>query len=114
MFTDAGRALSRSVGLDGRGARGQSCGWRSAWVYSKAMASSPDRVRSDALSLPSQERARLAHDLILSLDDAEDPGAAEEWVTEIERRASEVEPVAAPLEDWAAVRARWAARWRKP
>jgi len=78
------------------------------------MASRPDRVRSDALSLPSEERARLAHDLIASLDDAQDPGAAEAWVAEIERRAREVESGSAPLEDWAAVRARWAARWRKP
>lgn len=78
------------------------------------MASRPDKVRADALSLPTQERARLAHDLIASLDDALDPGAAEAWVAELERRAREVESDAAPLEDWAAVRARWAARWRKP
>lgn len=55
------------------------------------MAPRPDRVRADALSLPTEERARLAHDLIASLDDAQDPGAAEAWVAELERRAREVE-----------------------
>ncbi|HET8542089.1 MAG TPA: addiction module protein [Anaeromyxobacter sp.] len=78
------------------------------------MAPRPDRVRADALSLPTQERARLARDLIASLDDAHDPGAADAWLAEIERRAREVESGSASLEDWAAVRARWGARWRKP
>jgi putative addiction module component (TIGR02574 family) len=76
------------------------------------MAPRPDRVRADALSLPTQERARLAHDLIVSLDEAEDPDAADAWVAELERRAREVESGSASVEDWAAVRARWAARWR--
>ncbi len=78
------------------------------------MTSRRDRVRADALSLPSEERARLAHDLITSLDEMQDPGAAEAWLTELERRAREVETGSARLEDWAAVRARWAGRWRKP
>lgn len=56
----------------------------------------------------------MAHDLIASLDDAQDPGAAEAWLTEIERRARQVESGSVSLEDWAAVRVRWAARWRKP
>ena len=77
------------------------------------MASRPDRIRADALSLPTQERARLAHDPIASLDDAQDPGAAEAWVAELERRAREVESGAVQLEEWAAVRARWTVRWRK-
>lgn len=56
----------------------------------------------------------MAHDLIMSLDEAEDPGTADAWLAEIERRTHEVESGGASLEDWAAVRARWAARWRKP
>jgi putative addiction module component (TIGR02574 family) len=79
------------------------------------MASVSDKdVFSDALSLPARERARLAHELIVSLDEADDPGAAEAWVAEIERRAREVESGSVPLEDWATVRARWTSRWRKP
>lgn len=78
------------------------------------MAPRPDRVRADALSLPTQERARLAHDLIVSLDQAEDPGADDAWLAELERRAREVESGSASLEEWAVVKARWAARWRKP
>ncbi len=80
----------------------------------EAEASRPDGVRANALSLPTQERARLAHDLIVSLDEAEDPGAAGAWLAELERRAREVESRSVSLQDWAAVRARWAARWRKP
>jgi len=79
------------------------------------MAAPPDRdLLSDALSLPARERARLAHELILSLDEGEDSDAAEAWVAEIERRAQEVDSGAVATEDWTTVRARWAARWRKP
>jgi putative addiction module component (TIGR02574 family) len=83
-------------------------------MISDRMASRPDKVRADALSLPTPERARLAHDLIASLDDSQDPGAAEAWVAQLERRAREVESGAAQVQDWAVVRARWANRWRKP
>jgi hypothetical protein len=76
------------------------------------MAPHPERVRADALSLPTQERG--AHDLSVSLDEAKDAGAAEAWLAELERRAREVESGAASLEDWPTVRARWASRWRKP
>ena len=48
-------------------------------------------LRSSVLSLPAEERAALAHDLIASLD-AEDaaPNADALWATEIDRRAHEV------------------------
>jgi putative addiction module component (TIGR02574 family) len=79
------------------------------------MATPPDRdLLSDALSLPAGERARIAHELILSLDEGEDPDAADAWVEEIERRAREIDSGAVATEDWSTVRARWAARWRKP
>ena len=47
-------------------------------------------VFSDALSLPTSDRARLAHEPSQSLDESEDPDAPEAWLTEIERRAREV------------------------
>lgn len=44
----------------------------------------------ELLQLPEEERARLAHELIRSLDGEADPDAAALWDTEIERRAAEV------------------------
>jgi putative addiction module component (TIGR02574 family) len=61
-----------------------------------------DRV----LALPPDERARLAHDIISSLDGSADPGAAEEWVREIERRVREAKSGAVKLVDWKETRAR--------
>ena len=69
-------------------------------------------VFSDALTLPRRERAKLAHELLVSLDAQEDPGAAEAWLVEIDRRAREVEDGTAVLEEWTTVRDRLTARWR--
>jgi putative addiction module component (TIGR02574 family) len=44
-------------------------------------------VRSDALELPEQERAALAHDLIASLDGAAELDAPSAWESELVRRA---------------------------
>ena len=50
-----------------------------------------DELLSDALRLPPEERARLAHELLLSLEsDGEDSEAEAEWARELERRAQEV------------------------
>jgi len=46
---------------------------------------------ADILRLPAEERARLAVELIRSLDGEPDPGAADAWDAEIERRGSEVD-----------------------
>ncbi len=77
------------------------------------MASEPTSVLSTALALPTRERARLAHQLLLSLDDGADAGAAEDWVAELEQRAGEVRSGSVATEDWAAVRARLVDRWRR-
>jgi len=50
----------------------------------------PD-VLDEILRLPPKERARLALELIRSLDGAADRDAAGDWDTEIDRRACEVE-----------------------
>jgi putative addiction module component (TIGR02574 family) len=68
---------------------------------------------SNALALPVRERARIAHELLLSLDDGADAGAAEAWVAELEQRASEVRSGAAATEDWETVKARLTQRWRR-
>ena len=50
-----------------------------------------DELLSDALQLPSKERARLVHELLLSLEEhAEDVGAEAAWAEELERRAEDV------------------------
>jgi putative addiction module component (TIGR02574 family) len=43
-------------------------------------------VLADILRLPPEERARLAIELIRSLDGQADPDAAQAWEAEIERR----------------------------
>jgi putative addiction module component (TIGR02574 family) len=61
-----------------------------------------DRV----LALPLEERARLAHDLIASLEAPAEEGAAEAWVSEIERRVREAKDGSVKLVDWKDARAR--------
>jgi putative addiction module component (TIGR02574 family) len=46
---------------------------------------------ADILRLPAEERARLAHELIRSLDGEPEAGAAKAWDDEIERRGAEVD-----------------------
>lgn len=77
------------------------------------MASQPADLLSDALALPARERAKIAHELLLSLDEGADADAAEAWVAELEQRAGEVRSGGAAIEDWASVKARLADRWRR-
>lgn len=77
----------------------------------RPMASKPADLLSTALALPAQERARIAHELILSLDDGTDADAAKAWVAELEKRAREVRSGTVKTEDWTAVRSRLAGRW---
>lgn len=46
---------------------------------------------AEMLRLPAEERARLALELIRSLDGESDPGSGEAWAAEIDRRGAEVE-----------------------
>jgi putative addiction module component (TIGR02574 family) len=63
-------------------------------------------LHDQALALPPEERARLAHDIIASLDGPSDNGAAEAWVREIESRVAEVKKGSVKLIDWKDTRAR--------
>ena len=75
---------------------------------------SDKNIRDEALALPAEKRAALAHELLESLDDDEsDPTAASAWVDVIEQRAREVEDGTAELVQWSAVRDRLTARWRR-
>lgn len=70
-------------------------------------------VLSTALALPVRDRARIAHELLLSLDAGSDADAADAWVAELEQRARDVRAGAVTTEDWASVRSRLVDRWRR-
>jgi len=50
-----------------------------------------ESVRSEALGLTEAERARLASDLVASLDGPADPDVADAWDVEICKRINEIE-----------------------
>lgn len=58
-----------------------------------------ESITSAALTLPERERAKLAHDLVASLDGPADISVAEAWDTEICRRIKEIESGEAELLD---------------
>jgi putative addiction module component (TIGR02574 family) len=69
------------------------------------------RVLEEALALAAGERARIAHELIQSLE-PEDSDAVAAWSDEIKRRVDEIEAGTAELDDWETVRARLEAAGR--
>lgn len=72
----------------------------------------PEDRLAELLALPASERVEIAQELLASLDPTTDPGSAEEWVSEIERRVREVDSGTAVLAKWPDVRARLLARIR--
>jgi putative addiction module component (TIGR02574 family) len=70
------------------------------------------RILEEALTLSANERARLAHELIHSLE-PDDPDASVAWSSEIRRRIDEIEAGTAKLEDWDSVKARLEAASRR-
>lgn len=72
---------------------------------------------AEALRLPIEERAKLALELLRSLDGEPEPGAVEAWDAEIERRGAEVDAGTADTmtfdEYRAHIRERRAARARR-
>ena len=50
-----------------------------------------ERVTSAAMSLPEKERAKLAHDLVASLDGPADKETAEAWDAEICYRIKQID-----------------------
>jgi putative addiction module component (TIGR02574 family) len=65
-------------------------------------------IRALALDLPADERARLAHELIVSLEsETEDPAEVQAaWMREVEARLRDVDDGTVELVDWAEVRRR--------
>jgi len=49
-----------------------------------------EKMTNDALSLPQEDRAKLAHELIVSLDEHLDSDVSEAWENEICRRVKEI------------------------
>ena len=69
-----------------------------------------EEVRSAALSLSDLERAKLAHDLVQSLDAPAETDVADAWEREIDRRVAQVDAGTAALIDRNEFRRRLAAR----
>lgn len=80
---------------------------RSWYVASVATA---ENILTQALKLPSQDRARVAAVLLASLDDGEDDDADRAWAAEIEQRAERVLSGGSRGSPWPEVRARLLAR----
>ena len=69
-------------------------------------------ILPELLKLPARERARLATELVQSLDESDDPDAAAAWLEELDCRAREVVSGTAKLEAWGQVRRRIERRLR--
>lgn len=54
------------------------------------MARPVKELEKELMELPAEERARLAHELIVSLDGPADEGVEEAWLEEVTRRDKEV------------------------
>lgn len=65
-----------------------------------------EEVLQQALQLPIEERARIAAELLASVDGAPDPDAAAAWATEIERRARRALAGQSTGTDWDVVKKR--------
>jgi putative addiction module component (TIGR02574 family) len=68
------------------------------------VSSSADSVLDAALKLPEKERARVAAELVASLDGEPEDGVEAAWASEVERRIAEVDRGDARLLPWEQVR----------
>ena len=72
-----------------------------------------DDLRDAALGLAVNERAKLAHDLLRSLDGSPDRDVDAAWIREIEQRARELADGSVQPVDWHVARERIACRLRE-
>jgi len=70
------------------------------------MSARADSILDTALALPLNERARIAAELIASLDEGEDTGVEAAWAVEIEKRIAEVESGETETSSWEEARSR--------
>lgn len=71
-----------------------------------------DKLLTEAMKLTVRERARVAAELIASVDGEADDDAEIAWAREIDRRVERVETEGPKGDDWQAVHDRIAARLR--
>lgn len=71
-----------------------------------------DKVLNEAMKLTTQERARVAAELIASVDGEPDADAEVAWGREIDLRTEQVRAQGSQGEDWQVVHERIAARLR--
>ena len=64
------------------------------------------KLLAAALSLPAEERARLAQTLLGSLDGPAESGCDEAWIAEIEKRAQDLADGTVLPVDWVVARER--------
>lgn len=74
--------------------------------YLQVMADPATQLLAEALRLPVQERARLAAELIASVDGEPDSDAEAAWTAEVERRAERALAGQSTGSDWNVVRER--------
>jgi putative addiction module component (TIGR02574 family) len=65
-----------------------------------------DAVRSAAFQLSTPDRLRLIDELSSTVPDDQPPTPSTEWLSEIERRSSEIDNGSVTLEAWESIRAR--------
>ena len=70
------------------------------------MTKATEAVLADALRLDVDSRAKLAAELLASLDGPADPDAEAAWAAEIERRVAAIEAGTLALEPWDDVKRR--------
>ena len=70
------------------------------------MTKAAEAVLADALRLDLDARAKVAAELLASLDGPADPDAEAAWTVEIERRVAAIEAGTVKLESWSDVKRR--------
>ena len=69
------------------------------------MSTAAEKILEATLKFDAKERARIAHEMIVSLDEEPaEEGVEEAWERELARRANEIDSGAVKLEPWSKVR----------
>jgi putative addiction module component (TIGR02574 family) len=69
------------------------------------MSTAAKEILEATLKLDANERARIAHEIIVSLDEEPaEEGVEEAWEQELDRRAKEIDSGSVKLEPWSKVR----------